>query len=410
VRLAVAGISHRTAPLEIRERLLLSSDDHARVLSETNATELVLLSTCNRTEIYARDVSAETLRKVLTRGVDLPPGALYLLEDVAAVRHLFRVAASLDSLVLGENQILGQILAAEEAAHAAATAGGFLRRLFATARRCGKTARHRTRIGEGAVSVASIALELARKVFGDLAGRRILLLGSGDMASAAAIHLRGQGAVVTVTAHSRLDRAEVVAAEVGGTAVMLSDLPRLLSEIDVVLASTAGATPVLTASTIRNAMRERADPLLILDIAIPRNVENVAREIDNVYLYDLDGFEEIAERRREARRDEATRAEEIVETDVAAFLRWVDSRAASRTIEDLTRRADAIREDVWKEMRALLNGAPPETVQRTEYLMTLLTRKLLHEPFAAVREGDSVFPVEERVAALRALFGMDRRS
>lgn len=405
--IVLAGASHRTAPVETREALLRSVESLPTTLASV-AAEVVVLTTCNRVEVYGVADSAEAVKERWIGGLPLPEGAVYAAEEVGAVRHLFRVASSLDSLVLGENQILGQVLAAEEAAVERKTAGPILHRLFASARRCGRHVRSHTRIGEGAVSVAGIALELARKVYGTLEGRRIMLLGSGEMGRSAIQNLRGEGAVVTVLAHSRRERAEALAREAGGEVVSLEESHLSLASVDIVLCSTSCPAYIVRKPEVERAMAQRHTPLLLLDIAVPRDVDPAVRDVPGVYLFDVDGLEEIAEERREARRGEVERAERIVESGVAAFVRWLEGRDAGDVIARLETRCEEIRKGLWPEVERRLSSLPPAGREEIEYLTRLLVKRILHPPIEAVKEGDAALPVEDRAAALSILFGLQK--
>src|SRR5262245_59892481 len=321
IDLLLIGVSHKTAPVAVRERLAVEPDAVQAALAELTALapvrEAAMISTCNRVELYAAvddaDRAAAGLADVLARraGVAVADLAehLYQHRDAAAVRHLFRVASSLDSLVVGEPQILGQTKQAYEAAVQHGTAGAVLRACFEEgAFRVARRVRRETAIARNPVSVSSVAVELARQVVGDFAGRRVLVVGAGKMSELAARTLRTQGATLTVVNRTRT-RADDLAARYGATAADWSALAAEMTTADIVIASTGATRPVLTLellSGVRKARRGR--PLVLLDIAVPRDVEPAAGELQDIYLFDIDALQNVAAEHRQEREDEAAEA------------------------------------------------------------------------------------------------------
>jgi glutamyl-tRNA reductase len=393
MRLIVVGLNHRTAPVELRERLDFPRAALPAAIDALAARhgpgEVAILSTCNRVELYAASAdparSHERLAGFLADyhrmdGAGLAPH-LYAFRDAEAARHLFRVAAGLDSLVVGEPQILGQVKDAYTAAAGRRATGPVLHRLFHASFAVGKRVRSETAVGEGAVSVSYAALALARKIFGRLEGLHVLILGAGEMAKLTARHLRGQRAAsVTVTSRT-FETAAALAAQVGGGALPWAELPRALEQADVVVAATGAAEPVLTRARLQAAMRARRNrPLFIVDIAVPRDVEPEAGELEQVFLYDIDDLQAIVSENLARRAGELERAERIVDEAVARFQAWLRSRATVPTVVALRHRFEAVRRAELRRLEPKLAGLSPEARARVEEITRLLVEKLLATP------------------------------
>ncbi|MGB5681430.1 MAG: glutamyl-tRNA reductase, partial [Polyangiales bacterium] len=322
----VVGLSHRTAPVEVRERLAVAPTDLQRELREiatdSGLEEVVLISTCNRVELYATSANpleaARDAKQTLTKrlGDAAGEGVLYQERGIDAVRHVFRVASSLDSLVVGEPQILGQVKDAFDAAKEAGTIGTLLGRCFTQAFATAKRVRNETGIAEGTVSVSSIACELAKKIFGNLEGRQTLLLGAGEMGESAARSLRQTGTNLHIINRSE-ERAQMLAIACDGRAVPYERLATELSDADVVIASTASPQFILTPQLMKSVVRTRRHrPLFIIDIAVPRDVDPRVGNMDNVFVYDVDDLQQVAEENLAVRAREAALAERIIEDEV----------------------------------------------------------------------------------------------
>lgn len=401
VTLFVLGINHQTAPVGLRERVAFSADAVPAALASLRALppvrEAALLSTCNRTEIYAlADDDGQALADWLaTHPGDVAAMAdgqglhayLYRHRDADAVRHLFRVATGLDSLVLGEPQILGQVKNAWALARTAGTLGGRLDRLFQQAFSTAKRARTDTRIGANPVSVASAAVRLAQESFARLEDSTVLLVGAGETVELAARHLVQARAKRLLVANRTLGHAQELATRHGGVALPLTELDRHLHEADIVLSATASREPVLQRAQVAAALAARRHrPMLLLDLAVPRDIAADVAELKDVFVYTVDDLERAIEDNRRSRREAAAEAEAIIELQVA---RYVESLAAGTRTEPLKRlRAHgevARAEALAKARQQLAAGEPPDAV--LEYLAHTLTNRLLHAPTVALREA-----------------------
>ena len=408
----VLGLSFRTAPVEVRERLavaLPSTGDAGRRAHERFGGELVLLSTCNRVEAYAVGPRPEALAAWFAELASTPLGDhVYAHRGGAAVRHLFRVAASLDSMVVGEPQILGQLKAAFEAARTAGTVGALLDRAFSRAFAVGKRVRRETGIAQGAVSVSSVAADLARRIFGDLQGRSVLLVGAGKMGEAAARKLRRAGARLVVVNRSP-ERAEALARACGGVARSFEALASELVRADVVVTSTSSPRFVLTADTMPDVMRARRHrPLFLVDIAVPRDVDPRVGEVDGVFLYDVDDLQEVAEENRQARLVHVKDAERIVAEEVAAFERWRRSLVLTPTVVALRRRFSRVVRAELERTLGRLDGLSERDRRALEKMADAIVNKLLHEPTRRLREGAEGGDGALLLEAARELFDLQR--
>jgi glutamyl-tRNA reductase len=420
MRLELVGLNHRTAPIEIRERLALRDDQLRDALERLRATadaqEAVILSTCNRVELYlAGDserlaLTAVTSFLATSNGLtleDLRPH-LYYHSGRAAVRHLFAVAASIDSMVVGEPQILGQVKQAYLAAAEHGATGKLLNALFHAAIKAGKEIRTQTAIGAGHVSVSSVAVELAEKVFESLQGRTVLLLGGGDMAEQALIHLLESGASTTLVANRTIERAQALAQRHGGQAVPYDRFPERLAEADVVIVSTGAPHFVLTRDQLHDALRRRRGaPLLVIDIAVPRNVDPAAAELDNVFLYDIDDLESVVSRNRQEREEAVVRAYALVERHVAAFIAQLGIFAIEPLIVQLDGHAARLRDAELDRLFAKLDHLTDADRQAIRQTASRLLNKLLHNPKIALRRAAAEGRHTPLADALPELFGFE---
>jgi glutamyl-tRNA reductase len=437
----VVGLSHRTAPLELRERLAAGAsgfaDDGppgmparsrnlvvlARLVARSELSEVMFLSTCNRVEVIAMaaddgsEMALQAIREELARHGGLAREAelapyLYDTRGDEAIRHIFRVAASLDSMVLGEPQILGQVKDAYDAAVAAGALKGRLGRCVGRSFAVAKRVRTETAIGAGAVSISSIAVDLARRVFGDLSDHVVLLLGAGEMAEAAARSL-GRGARALRICNRNFDRAAALARVMHASAVPWEGLETELVQADVVVASTASAIPIVTREMVKRAMKaRRGRTLLFADIAVPRNVDPAVHAIDNVYVYNVDDLEEQVARGMNARRGELDTAEKIVADEVAQFLTWSRGLEVQPTLVAMRAK---VRATIFSELDRSLAGGLKHLAADRPALMQMADRianKLLHAPTTNLKarasaEGDNA---GELAAAVRFLFDLQEVS
>jgi glutamyl-tRNA reductase len=393
MNLLLIGVSHRTAPVELREKLDFSSGGVGEAVQELAARaavpECVVLSTCNRSEIYIggsdRVSTSEDVVELLSHFHRLPREVftphLFMLGGREAVGHLFRVAAGLDSIVVGEPQILGQVKDAFQAAAARHCTGPLLDRLFSSSFTVGKRVRSETALGEGPVSVSFEAVAIARKIFGRLEGRKVLVVGAGEISTLTAQHLRSNGVGEIAIASRTSSHADALAAVVAGRAIPWGDLALALAGADIVITATGAQRPIITRAHVETALRRRrTDPLYIIDIAVPRDVEPSVGDIGQVFLYNIDDLQKFVEKNLSDRSAEVGRAEVIVAEEVGRFVAWQRSRSAVPTIVALRRRFNAIRESELQRLEGKLSGLPPEARERFDEVTRLIVEKLLLEP------------------------------
>ena len=411
MQLTVTGISHHETPVSLRERFAFNADEMAPALGRLRSfAGAAIVSTCNRTELYLsadravpRDAAVEALAEA--RGVILPEGVEFFHHrGAAAIRHLYRVAAGVDSLVVGESEILGQVREAFSAATAAGTSDPVLARLFHTALRVGRRARNETEIGSHGLSVAAIAVALSRQVLGSLSRKTVLVVGAGDAGQRAASALAQSGAGRLLVTTRTAGRAEEIARDLNGLALPFSDLAAALPEADVVITATSAPAAVITAEELAAAMNRRPGrPLLIVDIAVPRDIEPEAREVPGVHLYDIDDLEAVAEKNLEARRREVGTVEQIVEAEADRFEAWLSGRQVVPTIAGLRNRAEAIRLRELERTLARLPNLDEADRKRIDAMTRSLVKRLLHSPVTRLREPGA----ERHLDALRDLFQLE---
>jgi glutamyl-tRNA reductase len=413
----VVGLSHHTAPLPVREAVAFPPEAVAEALTrlraEAGLEEAVILSTCNRVEIYgrAREAgAAERAARFLADHGHLAPEAmshLYRLEGEAAVRHVFRVAASLDSMVLGEPQILGQVKVAYENAAAAASLGSLLNSLRNRSISAAKRARSETGIGHNAVSISFVAVELARKIFGELRDRTVLLVGAGKMSELAARHLVRGGARASVLGGRRFARAEELAASLGGRAAPFESLREELGKAEIVISGTGAPGIVVTRADVEAAQATRRQrPLFLIDIAVPRDVDPEVAKVKGVFLYDLDDLRSVADANLRERRKEAAAAEALVEREVQEFMAWRKSLDVVPLVVELRQRGEEIRRHEIEKARARLGPLTPEQEKAIESLTSSIVNKILHPPTVHLKEIASNGHAPEHVGFIRKLLGL----
>jgi glutamyl-tRNA reductase len=419
-RLVALGISHKTAPLALRERLALPEGRAAGVLRDLVAHpeihEAVAISTCNRTEIYvvATDpVEAETAAlSTLSRQAGIPPtellGSLYSPRGMDAVRHLFGVAAGLESMIVGEAEIQGQVKRAYELALVEGATGPITNRLFRDALATGKRARTETAIGRARVSVSSVAVELARGILGELESRRVLVIGAGENGELTAKALRERGVETVFVANRRYDRAIGLAQRFGGEAVRFDDLPRQLEEADIVVSSTASPHQIVGREELELVMDGRGGrPLLLIDIAVPRDIDPSVRELPGITLFDMDDLQREVARNLGSREAEMVHVNAIIEQEVERFADWLASLDVVPTIAALRERGEEIVLRVLRENESRWESLSEADRARVELMARTIIGRMLHEPTlrmkgAAERGGSYV-----HLQALRELFGLD---
>jgi glutamyl-tRNA reductase len=407
--IAIVGLSHRTAPIEVRERFALTEEAQeviVRAVAGESAFEgAVVLSTCNRTELFVCGRGAppdpEAVRRLLARGAtgsDLADaGAFYHHPGDAAVAHLFRVAASLDSLVVGEPQILGQLKEAHDRAERWGTLQGALRVAMRHAFQCAKRVRTETGIGAGLVSVSSVAVELAERIFGDLQSVRVLLLGAGEMGESAAKSLAGSAKSLAVCNRS-FEKAADLASRFGALAVPWERLEQAITDADVVVVSTGAREPVVRADAVRRLLKaRRGRPLFFVDVALPRNVEAAVHELDGAYVYDIDDLEAIVREGVEARRESVERAEHVVTEELAGYLRARKERAADPIIVALRERTRGVlRAELERSLKGRLKHLAGDDREALEAMLDASVNKVLHPIIARLKRA-AVTPGEETI-------------
>jgi glutamyl-tRNA reductase len=413
-------MSHRSAPVEVRERVAFPPCAGRKFLrrlkDEGVVTEAVLLSTCNRTEVYAvvEDEDARgRLLDLLAEDRNVERASLerdtYWLTDAEAVRQLYRVASSLDSMVVGEGQILGQVREAYRAATEEHCAGQILNRLFHTSLRVGKKVRTETGIGDSSLSVPRVAVKLAEEVFGTLAGRRALVLGAGDMSELVVKHLKERGVADLLIANRTPERARLLAQRVGGRSVAFDALANELPKVDVVVSSTGSGEWVVESGTVAGALERRSEPLFFIDIAVPRDVDPVVQTLPSVYLYDIDDLQAVVERNAEGRQDAAEEGEAMISPAVLEFTGWLSTLHVVPLIQELRDGAEQIRRHELARALKRMDLSPEEEadVERMSYS---LVNKLLHGPIQEIKaRAEAGAPLESSEVRRRllALDGLD---
>ena len=398
LRLVAFGVNHKTAPVSLREQAAFAPDrllDALRQITTLGgAHEATILSTCNRTELYCRLEPGEDQRAVawFCEYHRLPHTLLephlYLYPGDQAVKHAFRVASGLDSMVLGEPQILGQMKEAFAAAHKAGATGKILNRLFQQTFSVAKQVRTDTAIGASAVSVAFAAVSLAKQIFSQLSERTVLLIGAGETIELAARHLKEQGVDHIIVANRTVERAQRLAQTCNGEAISLTEMPERLSEADIVISSTASQLPILGKGAVERALKIRKHrPIFMVDIAVPRDIEPEVGELDDVYLYTVDDLQQVVEQNMQSRQAAAKEADKIIDIQVVDFMQWVKSLDSVPTIRALRENAAALRDTELKfAQQRLARGEDPQKV--LAQLARALTNKFTHAPSSALQQAD----------------------
>jgi glutamyl-tRNA reductase len=418
--LLALGVSHRTASLALREQLALTEGRAAGVLnalvSEEPISEAVALSTCNRTELYlvATDsVEAETSGLgVLAREAGIRPtellGPLYSLRGAEAARHLYRVTAGLDSMIVGEAEIQGQVKRAYELALVEGATGPILNRMVRGALAAGKRARTETAVGQKGVSIPSVAVELAQRNLGDLSARRVLLIGAGETSELTARALAARGSDAVFIANRGYNRAISLAQRFGGEAVRIDELPAQLAVADIVVSATNSPHHLIERSELEMIMEQRERrPLLLVDLAVPRDIDPECREIEGVSLYDVDEVQAIVEQNASGREAEARRAGGILDSELSRFERWLGAQEVMPTVAALRERADSIVSQVLAENTTRWESLSATDRERIEQMARAIASRLLHEPTVRIKGIADREDAYLQVSALRELFGLD---
>ncbi len=418
--LILVGLSHKTAPIEIRERLTFPAHKQAEALSLLTSgdtiAEAVIVSTCNRTEVYAvasgADAGVDAVIDFMADYHSLDRHelvrSLYINHGDAVVRHLFRVVASLDSMVIGEAQILGQVKEAYEHALGNGATGKVFNKLFRQSFEVGKRVRTETEIGENAVSISYAAIELAKKVFDTLEGRTILILGAGKMSELTAKHLVSNGVKSVLVANRTYERAQELAERFNGEAIRYDDLYDRMRDADIVISSTAATHYVITKEHVAQSMRGRGGrPLFLIDIAVPRDIEPAVNELGNVFLYDIDDLNGVVESNLEERMREARRAETIVEDEFGVFARWRESLEVQPTVAAIRARADVIRQAEMEKAIKRLGNLSEKDMQTIDALTCAIVNKMLHGPTQRLKQAAEAKDGYEYIETARHLYGLD---
>ncbi len=422
-RIAICGLSHHTAPVEVREKLALPGPSIPAALADLNhqsgVRESLILSTCNRVELALtlddsaslNDALAQFIEKQSSMTLSTVDPYLYKLEGRDAVRHLFRVASSLDSMVVGEPQILGQLKDAYSLAKEMGTVSSQLDQLVTRAFHVAKRVRSETEIGASAVSVSYAAVELAREIFGNLAGSKVMLIGAGKMSELAARHLRNMGADQIYVTNRTYDRAVELARLFEGWIVDFTTFRQTLPSVDIIITSTGAREPILTKEDMRNVMRARRNkPVFIVDIAVPRNVEPEVNELDNVFLYDIDDLQKVVERNVRGRAEAAEHAARIIEEEI----QWVETRMREREVSpaivSLQGRLEEIRVAEIERYRGKLGAVSPAQEEAMEALTRGIINKVAHGAISELRRSGAQGDATATLALIRRIFKLETNS
>jgi len=417
MKVLVIGLNHKTANVEIRERLAFNGpkleEGILGIKQVPEVKEAVILSTCNRVEIYtcvgntsAADRNIKNFLSVFHKIQNNEfEKSIYTISDSNAVRHVFRVASSLDSMVVGEPQILGQIKDAFDFALTKKTTGVMLNKLMKKAISTAKRVRTETRIAENAVSISFAAVELAKKIFTNLAEKSFMLLGAGEMAELAARHLVNNGVKDVMVANRTFERGCELASEFDGRAVKFDDFIHELQHTDIVICSTGAPTYVLNKEQMQKVMKERKNkPVFIIDISVPRNIDPEINKIDNVFLYDVDNLQEVVDTNMLERKKEAEKAENIINEEVEKFLNWMSSLDSVPVIISLRQKAEEIKNEEIQNLKNKISDIDEAKIKAIEYMASAIVNKLIHPPTVALKEGAE--DKDELIAMIKKLYGI----
>jgi glutamyl-tRNA reductase len=415
----VIGLNHSTAPVEVREKIAFPGNQEGKITriaaSVPGVQEAMILSTCNRAEVIAISGSTDTREQLIEMigsihevHPDQFRDFLYVKEGPDAVRHVFRVASSLDSMVLGEPQILGQVKEGYRRASEASTTGPILNRLMHRAFFTAKRVRTETGVGSAAVSVAYVAVELAKKILGHLHDKAVLLIGAGEMAELAARHLAGQVEKPIVVVNRTFENACVLAKQLDGNALAMEQLHEALIKADVVITSTGSCDALIKPSEMKNVMKQRRfRPIFLIDIAIPRDVDPDVNDIDGVYLYNIDDLQLVVEENVGERREEALRGEHIVDEEVEKFVNWSKTLESTPTIVALREKLEAIRSGEMSRLNGKISKLSPEDRETVEIITRSIINKIAHDPIAFLKKTGMRSKQNEYLDLAQRLFKLD---
>lgn len=423
MRICHIGLNHKTAPVELRERLAVGEDEITEILKKHIACpairEAALLSTCNRVEMtvvtHDPDAAIAAVHEWFASKADMDMEEvcehLYSYTTDEAIKHLFSVASGLDSLVLGEPQILGQVKASYEHALAAGSAGHILHRFYQSTFAAAKRARSETGIGKQSVNISSCAVELARHIFGDLAGKTVLLMGAGEMAELAARHLRGNGCTDILVANRTLKRAQNLALEFEGHALIMEQLPDYLDAADIVLSSTGASTFVLLPDAVEAAMKKRrGKPMFLVDIAVPRDIDPRIADIDGAYLYDIDDLQQVVQGNVEHREQEARQAGQIIDEETVSFLRWLKSLESVPLIRSIQQEMESRRSEEMEKALRYMKGFDAEQIEAVERFSKSLMKRYMHPTLSTLKKLPDDIEGDLLMGAASRLFDIDAAS
>ncbi|MDT8376011.1 MAG: glutamyl-tRNA reductase [Mariprofundaceae bacterium] len=421
MRICHVGLNHRTAPVELRERLAVAEAEIPvslqEMITQPSIREAALLSTCNRVEMTmvthdpdaAIAVVHEWFAHKAGMDLDLVREHLYSYTTDDAINHLFSVASGLDSLVLGEPQILGQVKTSYEQALAAGTAGHILHRLYQSTFAAAKRARSETGIGKQAVNISSCAVELAKRIFGDLSGKTVMLIGAGEMAELAARHLRSNGCTNILVANRTLERAKKLAIEFEGHALTLEELPEYLDSADIIISSTGASTYVLLPDAVERAMNKRAvKPMFLVDIAVPRDIDPRIGDIDGAYLYDIDDLQQVVQGNQEQREKESEQARTLLKEEAKTLLAWLKSLESVPLIRAIQKQAEQMRREELEKARRYMKDLSDEQNEMVERFSRALMKRFMHPTLRTLKTLPDDIEGDLLMGAARRLFEADQ--
>jgi len=418
LKICCLGVNHKTAPVEIREKYAFKGEELENSLLKLNTLssieECMILSTCNRVEIYFTSRTPNPFKEVYDFLVDTKNANLdeinkffYKKEQKEAVKHGFFVASSLDSMVIGEPQIVGQFKDAYHIAKELGTIGTVMDRFCQTALKVSKRVRTETGISKNAVSISFAAVELAKKIFGNLSGKKIAIIGAGEMAELAVKHLVSNGASKVFVVNRTLERAKKLAREFGGEAFSLSELEKVLPLADIVISSTGAPGYVLTKENVIPAVKKRSSPMFLIDIAVPRDIDPALNEVEGLYVYDIDDLNEVVKANLKERERAAEVAKEIIEEQVERFTKWLKELEIAPLIAELKEKAESVRKEETQKRLAKLN-LNEEQLQEVENLTRVIINKLLHQPITSVKKKATEEETNYVVQFFKEIFGLTR--
>lgn len=420
-QIVLIGLNHRTAGVDVREKFALTDIENFEkgLMAHCPVHECMALSTCNRVEIIAvskRASARETLDSILEYWSSACKGSaellaenIYQYSDLEAVHHLFTVACSLDSMVMGEPQILGQLKDAYRKAVEVGTAKTIINRLLHKSFSVAKRVRTETAIASSAVSISFAAVELAKKIFGSLEGTRAMMVGAGEMAELAVTHLLQNGVQDTIIANRTLSRAKELTESLGGEAIQIEDMPDRLHEVDIVISSTGSPVAVIKAKDVKSVLKKRKNkPMFFIDIAVPRDIDPDVNQLDNVYLYDIDDLKEVVEDNMAQRQEEALKARAVVENETSVFGNWINSLELQPTIVDLVEKNEEVAQRELMKTLKKIGPVDEKTRRALETLVLSVGRKCLHEPICFLKRRTQEEGSAERFIDLaRRMFNLD---